>query len=168
MRRLLQMWLILLLLLFSQTPAHCEAGRVDISTTCGVRPWRLLNKQFSGNANVFTTSSPVGSLTESSASGCTQSDGSVTVALEAEFTPPVTLTLFCWINDTVTPTNSGWVQFSIATISNNNYMAVMACPHNCPFVIMSSAAVTGNVYIDAATDHLNANSPNGYYQSPEG
>jgi hypothetical protein len=168
MRRLLQMWLILLLLVFSLTPAHAEAGRVDVSTTCGVRPWRLLNKQFSGNANVFTIVTPVSALTESSATGCTHGTGAVSVLLQSGFTPTITLTLFVWLNDPVTPANSNWAAFSTASVTANNSMVVLACPHNMPFIIQSSAAVTGNVYVDAPADKLNANSPTSYYQPPQG
>jgi len=175
MIRKLSLFLAVILAITFCNPADAGAGRVN--SNAPVRPWRLLNKQFSGNANVFTTTDPSpagGNLTETSATGVTTGEGTVTINLGAGFTAPITLTAYIWVQDRVTPTNSYWArcganasQYSI-TVDSNYTTVVFVLPHNTPFIILSSAAVTGNVYVDAQADHLNANSSTSYYQQPQG
>lgn len=149
--------------------AWSDAGNVNANV--GQKAVRLLSLQFGGSANNFTTSdpSPAGAaLTESSATGLTNSNGTVTVSLTNGFTAPVILTAYYWVKDVVTPANSCWVrlganntQYQIS-VDSNYATAVFAMPPRAPFIIKSSAAVTGNVYVDAGMDGLNINSPAGY------
>lgn len=137
-------------------------------------PMRLLAKQFNGSTEVFTTTdpSPDGTpLTLTSATGISGADGSVTVILQSGFTAPVTLTAYEWNQDFVTPANSCWVRVAPAATGTDVYskaidthyaLAQFAISEKTPFLIMSSGAITGNVYIDAKPHSQNANSATGH------
>lgn len=153
-------------------PAHATGTRVFNTS---VRPIRLLTKQFASNANNFTLVDPTPDgtpLTLTSATGKSNMDGSATITLTNGFTAPVTLTAFVWQLDSVTPANSCWVRVApVASGGANNYtqsvdshyaQVSFSLAENTPFIIMSSAAVTGHVYTDAAKDANNNNSPAGY------
>lgn len=146
-----------------------DAGNVN--SNIPARPWRLLNKQFAANANVFCTADPSAGgtpLTETSATGITGSSGTVAVALNAGFTAPVTLTIYYWCRDAVTGANSGWVrlganaaQYAVA-VDTNYATVVFTAPPYTPYIIESGAAITGKVYVNTLRDPLNNNSPTGY------
>lgn len=172
-------WLLALLVIFSitptlsaqpiVTPGDASAGRVNSNVAS--RPKYLLSLQFGSGANNFTTvdPSPDGTpLTESSATGRTQSSGVVTVELTTGFTAPVTLTAYYWIKDPVTVANSHWTRCGPASavysisVDSHYATATFACPPNTPFLIRSSAAITGNVYVDGIADPNNLNRPTGY------
>jgi len=149
--------------------APSNAGNVN--SNIPARPWRLLNLQFGGNANDFCTAdpSPDGTpLTETSATGITGSSGTIAVALTNGFTAPVTLTVYYWTQDQVTGGNSCWVRAGAnasqyATSVDSHYTTLsFTAPPNTPYIIESSGAVTGNVYVNTAKDPLNNNSAAGY------
>lgn len=169
MRRLLNSILVLLLAVSTVAPCYAEGTRVFNNAH---RPYRLLAKQYATNANVFpiVDPSPAGTpLALSNAMGLAPVDGVVTVQLNAGFTAPITLTVYYWCNDAVTPANSAWVRAAnvAATYSasvDSNYASVsFSTPGNTPFIIESSAAVTGLVYCSAPADVNNkASSVAGY------
>lgn len=141
-----------------------------------VRPQRLLAKQFAAGANNFTLVDPTPDgtpLTLTSATGKSRMDGSATLTMTNGFTAPVTLTAFTWQLDNVTPANSCWVRVApVVSGGANNYTQSVdahyttvgfVLPENTPFLIMSSAAVTGNVYTDATYDANNQNSASAAY-----
>jgi hypothetical protein len=139
-----------------------------------VRPSRLLANQFVGNANVFTQADPTpdgSSLTLTSATGRSQGDGSVTVTLTNGFTAPVTLTVYFWQIDSVTPANSCWVRLAPVVTGTHQYsqsvdshysLFQFSIPESTPFLITANAAITGNVYVDCPIDPNNKNSAVGY------
>lgn len=152
---------------------------IDPSTAYGatrtfnspVRPWRRLALQFGSGANNFTTvdPSPDGTpLTLTSATGKSTGDGSVTVALTNGFTAPVTMTVYYWQYDSVTPTNACWVRLApVASGGQSNYTQSVdthyaifqfSLPENTPFLIRSSTPVTGNAYTDSIADLNNLGS----------
>lgn len=169
---------LLLVVLFIKTPfangssvtsGDSSAGRVNSNLSS--RPKYLLSPQFSSGTNYFVTAdpSPAGTpLTETSATGITQSSGIVTLGLTNGFTAPVTLTCYVWIKDAVTPSNSYWcrngaVAAAYAQAPDSNYtMVTFTAPPFTPFLIRSSAAITGNVYVDCIADGHNANRVTGY------
>lgn len=166
MRKLIALFLLLACFML---PSAMAGERVNSNLVR--RPVRLLTKQFSAGANVFTTADPslAGSaLTLTSATGDSSNDGIVTVALNAGFTAPITLTVYFWLNDPVTPANSGWVRLGgtsqvYSTSVDTNYSSVsFAIPEFTPFLIRSSAAITGNVYVDAQKNTNNNNSAAGF------
>lgn len=143
-----------------------------------VRPRRLLTKQFATNANNFLLADPTpdgSNQALTSATGRSRMDGSVTVALTNGFTAPVTLTCYYWQNDNVTTANQCWVRLApVSSGGISNYTqsvdshyttAVFAIPENTPYLITSSGAITGNVYVDSAIEPSNPNSPAGYDQN---
>lgn len=152
--------------------AHATGTRVFNSP---VRPYRKLAKQFASNANVFTIVNPDKDGTPLAVTSCTGRsgmDGTVTVSLQAGFTAPVTLTCFFWQQDNVTPANAGWTRLGpVASGGANNYTQAVdshyasvafAIPENTDFLIMSNAAITGNVYTDGLVSPNNANSAAGF------
>lgn len=166
----------LALFIFSTSSANSSVPNTDtsagrVNANVASRPKYLLSLQFASNANNFPTAdpSPDGTpLTETSATGRTQSSGIVTVELTGGFTAPVTLTAYYWVKDSVTAANSHWSRLgpaaaSYAVAMDSHYTtATFVCPPNTPFLITSSAAITGNVYIDCIADPLNSNRPAGY------
>ncbi|MDE1971392.1 MAG: hypothetical protein KGI50_07505 [Patescibacteria group bacterium] len=143
------------------------AGRV-VSNTCA-RPRRLLNAQFAGNMFPTADPSPDGTpLTETSATGVSSNVGTVTLGFTNGFTAPITVTAYYWNADPVTPANSCWVRLgasstAYSTTVDTHYASVsFSIPEYTPFLIRTSAAVTGNVYLDGAIDVKNNNSPSGY------
>src|ERR1017187_941518 len=99
MKRLIANILLAVFLSFFQVAADATGQRVFNAPR---RPSRLLATQFASNANVFTLvdPSPDGTpLTLTSATGISQIDGSVTVALCSGFTAPVSLTCYYWQQD---------------------------------------------------------------------
>lgn len=167
------------LLLGSMLAITCAANYSDAATrtyNSPVRPQRLLAKQFASNANNFTLVDPTPDgtpLTLTSATGRSKMDGSVTIALTGGFTAPVTLTAFYWVLDNVTPANSHWSRLGpVASGGQSNYTQAIdshyatfmfSIPENTPFIIMSSAAVTGNVFTDSVIEPTNNNSASAGY-----
>lgn len=148
-----------------------QAGAATRTFNSPVRPWRKLAKQFASNANVFTIVDPTPDgtpLSLSNATGKSTGDGSVTVSLESGFTAPLTVTVFFWQIDSVTPANSCWVRLApVASAGQSNYTQSVdshyaqfqfSIPENTPFLIMSGTAVTGNVYTDSIADLNNPGS----------
>lgn len=136
-----------------------------------VRPWRRLAKQFAAGANVFTIVDPTPDgtpLALTNATGKSTGDGSVTVSLTTGYTAPVTVTVYFWQYDSVTPANSCWVRLApVASSGQSNYAQVIdshyaqfqfSIAENTPFLIQSSAAITGNVYTDSIADLNNTGS----------
>jgi len=149
----------------------CTVNAVCAQTVLGA-PGRLLAKQFNGNTENFTTTNPdLGGtpLTLASATGVTPSNGIVMLSVGAGFTPPVTLTAFFWQQDLVTPANSGWRRFGNAAASYAQALdatytsCAFSGPPNTPFLIMSSAGITGNVYTNAKAHPSNNNTASGGY-----
>ena len=138
------------------------------------RPLRLLTKQFAANANVFTIVDPSKAgtpLTLTSATGRSNMDGSVTISMQAGFTAPITLSFYIWQQDSVTPANAGWTRLGNAatgtssysvTLDNNYTLATVVIPENTDFIVLSSTAVTGNVYTDSIASPSNLNTVAGY------
>lgn len=148
-----------------------EAEAATRTFNSPVRPWRRLAKQFAAGANVFTTTDPTPAgtpLTLANATGKSTGDGSVTIGLQAGFTAPITFTIYYWQYDSVTPANACWVRLAPVASSgqsvyqqtvDSNYASFMfQIPENTPFLIQSSAAVTGNVYTDSFADKNNPGS----------
>lgn len=172
MRKLIPLLLILALTLpavHALESRPLDAGNVN--SNIPARPWRLLNLQFGSSANAFCTADPSAGgtpLTETSATGITGSSGTVAVALNAGFTAPITLTIYYWCRDAITGANSGWVRAGAnsgqyATVVDTNYSTLsFTAPPYTPYIIESSAAVTGKVYVNTNRDPLNNNSAVGY------
>jgi hypothetical protein len=132
---------------------------------------RLIVKQFAAAANNFTIVNPDPDgtpLTLTSATGRSKMDGNASVTLTNGFTAPVTLTIFIWQQDLVTPANSCWKRVAsaaagYATAADSHYVTVTwTITENTPFLVMSSAAITGNVYTDSVIDPNNNNTVAGY------
>jgi hypothetical protein len=165
------LWLITIVgvgFIICKQPARSQAQRVQESPR---NPYRLLSKQFAGSTAVFTTADPslAGSaLTLTSATGNSRMDGVVTVALQAGFTAPVTLTVYYWQMDNVTGANAGWTRIGAVasdysqSFDSNYTMRQFAIQENTPFLIRSSANITGNVYTDCPQNTNNANTVAGY------
>lgn len=160
---------LLVLLAIVLFPIQCTAGERVFNAPR--YPSRLLKLQFASSANVFTTvdPSPAGTpLTETSATGISNMDGSASLAFEGGFTPPITVTVYYWQRDQVTASNSCWVRLGWASalyasaVDTNYALLTFVLPENTPFLVMTSAAVTGNVYTDARPDALNNNSATGF------
>lgn len=135
-------------------------------------PARLLTKQFGGSANVFTTTNPDADgtpLTLTSATGVIPANGIVVVSLGGGFTAPVTLTAFFWQQDLVTAAKAGWrrpggAAASYATAVDAHYTSVaINGPPNTPYLIMSSGAITGDVYVTGKAHSSNNNTASGGY-----
>lgn len=169
MRRLLNLSLAAVLALSSFVPANAEGMRIFNNAH---RPYRLLAKQYATNANVFpiVDPSPAGTpLLLSNAMGLAPSDGVVTFTLDAGWTAPITLTAYYWQADGVTPANACWVRASnvasaySASVDTNYAQISFSVPGNTPFIVVSSAAVTGFVYCSAPAAPQNpASSVAGY------
>ncbi len=124
-------------------------------------PYRKLAKQFAGNANAFCTTNPDPDgtpLTLANATGRDSGHGQVTIMLTNGFTPSVTLTAFywhiakaCWVR--VGPAAANYQQ----AVDSHYTTWTFNLPPRCSFLIMSSAAVTGDVYTDAPHDPNNNN-----------
>ena len=127
-------------------------------------PYRKLAKQFSTNTNVFCTAdpSPDGTpLTLSSATGDDAGHGMVTVLLTNGFTAPITLTAYYWhrakqVWVRVAPSTAGYSML----VDSHYTQWEFPLPAGSPFIIMSSAAVTGDVYTNSVADPNNANTAN--------
>lgn len=168
MRKLLGL-LAAFALLLTALPANAEGTRVFNNAH---RPYRLLAKQYSTGANVFPTAdpSPAGTpLALTNAMGFSPVDGVVTLALEAGFTAPVTLTAYYWQYDEKATGTAGWVRASNIAANyqaavDSTYASVsFSVPGNTPFIVSSSAADTGNVYCSAPADtHNLGSSATGY------
>ena len=155
-------------MLWCAVPVNADAVRVF---TASNTPRRKLAKQFSAGANVFATAdpSPAGTpLTITSATGIAGSDGSVVLTFLAGFTAPITITVYYWNQDLVNTSNSCWVRLGneaaaySATIDSNYVSVPFALPVNAPFLVRTSAAVTGDVYTDARAHSSNNNTATGY------
>ena len=143
----------------------------SVNSNIAHRPYRLLVAQFSTNTNMFCTAdpSPDGTpLTETSATGMSGGQGTVTVLLTNGFTAPVTLTAYFWLPDNKTAANKCWTRlgpnssFYSVSVDTHYATAAFVAPVNTPYIIMSSAAVTGPVYVDTPIDPANNNSATGY------
>lgn len=140
---------------------------------CQIAPAaRKLALQFNTNSEVFTTTNPdLGGtpLTLTSATGISPANGLVLISMGAGFTAPVTLTAFTWQVDNVTSANAGWRRISpdaggYSQAVDAHYTNVaLAVPPNTPFLIMSSGAVTGNVYVNCKAHPSNNNTASGGY-----
>lgn len=159
---------LLLALCLISAPVHADQ---PVNSNTVHEPYRLLTTQFSGNTNVFTTTDPSpagGNLTETSATGLSSGQATVTVLLTNGFTAPVTLTAYIWNIDSTTPTNKCWVRLGpnsasySVSVDTNYATAAFVMPTHTPYLIMSSAAITGHVYVDTPIDPLNNNSVAGY------
>lgn len=136
------------------------------------QPARLLAKQFGGSANVFTTTNPDADgtpLTLTSATGVIPQNGIIMVSLGAGFTAPVTLTVFTWQRDVVTTSKAGWRRIGPAATSYSQaadaHYTVLAFngPPGAPYLIMSSGAVTGDVYVNGSSHPSNNNTASSGY-----
>lgn len=162
MKRLLSIIAAVLVSVGSCLPSRADATR---TSSWGNRPYRRLATQFAGNVFVTADPSPAGTpLTLTSATGIGGPDGTVSIGMGAGFTAPVTLTVYYWQLDSVVPANSCWQRLGPAaanysTAIDTNYASVtFTVPAGTPFLIRSSAAVTGNVYTDARAAFENNNS----------
>lgn len=165
--RALAVALLAVLCISGDAPISAQGTRTFNSP---VKPFRKLAKQFNSGNDVFPTAdpSPAGTpLTLTSATGRSTADGSVTIAFMAGFTPPLTITAYQWQYDNVTPSAGGWVRVAPAATGadvyekaiDTNYCIVQFSidPHT-PFLIRTSASVTGSVYVDAPADPNNTGS----------
>lgn len=151
MKRLIALLMLLATMLVA-IPANAEGTRVFNNAH---RPYRLMAKQYATGANVFPTAdpSPDGTpLALTNAMGLSPVDGVVSVQLDSGFTAPVSLTAFYWSADSVTVSNSCWVRASnvsttyTASVDSHYASVSFSVPGNTPWLIQSSAAVTGLVY----------------------
>lgn len=141
---------------------NSPAGASERTFNSPQRCQRLLAKQFGGSANVFTTTNPDADgtpLTLTSATGKSGNDGIVTVSMGGGFTAPVTLTVFQWQLDNVTAANAGWRRIGAAAADyscafDSHYTSrQFSISEGTPYLILSSAAVTGNVYVGDGGAH---------------
>lgn len=177
MKKLLPLLLSFILLL-GFTPAQLGCLRPAMSQGIASRvynaprnPRRLLTKQFSAGANVFTTVDPSPSgtpLTITSATGDANADGSASIAFQAGFTPPLAVTVYYWQADAVTPANSCWTRLGSAaaqyttSVDHTYTICTFQIGEFVPFIVQTGAAVTGNVYTDSKADPNNNNTVAGY------
>lgn len=155
--------------LIAADPASADGVRTYNSPQ---RCQRLLALQFGGSANNFPTADPSlegTPLTLTSATGISGADGIVTVSLGAGFTAPVTLTAYQWQLDTVNTSKAGWRRIGAAAADYScafdaHYTSrQFSISERTPYLIRSSAAITGDVYVGDAGPHgSNANSASGY------
>lgn len=163
--------LFLLAVLFFNPLFECAANAQATRTFNSPRNVRRkLALQFNGSSEVFTTTdpSPAGTpLTLSSATGISGYDGSVTLVFRAGFTAPVTLTVYQWLQDLVDPTKSCWVRIAPASsgsdvyskaVDTNYSLIQFSIAERVPFLVMSSAGITGDVYTDAEAHPSNTGS----------
>lgn len=140
-------------------------------------PMRKLALQFNTAADVFTKVNPDAAgtpLTLTSATGVSGSNGTVTLAFRAGYTPTIKLTVFVWLYDNVTPTKAGWIRYGPQALGgtsphvyelnvDSNYCsAAFSIEPHTPFLIMCDTSITGDVYTDALAHSSNANSATGY------
>lgn len=161
MERIYFLWLTVLLLITSSVcPAYAQMRTFNSPNY----PGRKLAKQFNAGTESFVTVNPDPDgtpLTLTSATGLVGPNGTVTLGFLGGFTPAITITVFLWHTDAgawvrLGPNNSGADRYSIS-VDSHYTLCQFSAPEGTPFLVMSSAGVTGFCYTDAKAHPQNAN-----------
>lgn len=155
--------LALILAVTFAVPVFADGGsRVNQSPD---NPTRKLTKQFNTNADSLYNGNPnTGSLTTTSATGVSPSDGLVTVCL-GDITPTTTLTIWFWQKDLAKWVHAGPAAADYSKGFDADYTSCQfAVPPQTAYIITTDTAITTYVYVSGRAHKDNANTVSGYEQ----